>query len=109
MKVLGSLALVLGVALTFGCKDAGTEICLEDFEKFEKSAAAKDGKTLELASNAYQMCGISCDVTEREDSCAAFKKLTEAICDEGGKESCQTLCDGGNQKNEHACAKVEQM
>jgi len=90
-------------------KDANTKICLEEFAEFEKAHAAKDEKAKTLAGGVYQSCGISCDVVKDADACAAFKTVTEVLCDKGGKEACQKLCDGGNSKNETACAKVATM
>lgn len=98
--------------LTAACgKDAATQMCLDDFEKFDKAAKAKDEAAKDLAAPAYQACGIACDVTKDEDACSAFKGVTETMCAEMGKESCTKLCEGGegDEKNEHACAKVKSM
>ena len=99
-----------------GCgKDANTKICLDEFEKFETAVKAEDDQARQLAGGVYQSCGISCDVTEDADACAAFQRVTEVICDKEGKEACQELCDAGKgndenpEKNEHACAKVASM
>jgi hypothetical protein len=108
-----TLALCLGLA---GCgKDANTQLCLDEFKQFEASVAAKDNKAQELAGGLYQTCGISCDITKDAEACAAFKKVTEVICEKEGKEACQALCDTGKgssekpEKNEHACAAVAAM
>ena len=97
--------------LTAACgKDAATQMCLDDFEKFDKAAKAKDEAAKDLAGPAYQACGISCDVTKDEDACSAFKNVTETICEQSGKEACEKLCEAGEgDKNEHACAKLKSM
>ena len=85
-------------------------MCLEDSEKFEAAVKAKDNAAKDLSGSTYQSCGIACDVTKDEDACAAFKSVTETMCAEMGKETCAKLCEGSNdQKNEHACAKLEAM
>ena len=102
----------LGLALlaVSGCgKDANTQMCLDEFAEFEKAHAAKDEKAKQLAGGIYQTCGISCDVVKDAEACAAFKTVTEVICDMEGKDACQALCDGGNAKNETACSKVAGM
>ena len=104
------LALGLAVFTLSACgKDANTKICLEEFAAFEKAHAAKDEKAKDLAGGVYQSCGISCDIVKDADACAAFKTVSEVICDKQGKEACQKLCDGGGSKNETACAKVATM
>ena len=81
----------------------------------EAAVKAEDDQAKQLAGGVYQSCGISCDVTEDADACAAFQRVTEVICDQEGKEACQELCDEGKgneqnpEKNEHACAKVASM
>lgn len=98
--------------LTAACgKDAATQMCLDDFEKFDKAAQAKDEAAKDLAAPAYQACGIACDVTQDEDACKAFKGVTDEMCEQMGKESCTKLCEGGegDKKNEHACAKLKSM
>ncbi len=100
------------LVLTGACgKDAATKMCLEDFEKFEKAASAKDEAAKDLAAPTYQSCGIACDVTKDEDACNAFKGVTETMCSELGKESCTKLCEGaeGDETNEYACAKAKSM
>ena len=96
-----------------GCgKDANTQMCLDDFKKFEEANAAKDNAAQQLAGSVYQACGISCDVTKDEDACGAFKSVTEVICEKEGKERCETLCNAGggeSETNEHACAAIAAM
>ncbi len=106
-----SLAFTVALLAGFsGCgKDANTQLCLDEFKQFETAMAAKDNKAQQLAGGIYQSCGISCDITKDAEACAAFKTVTEVICEKEGKEACQALCDGGNQKNEHACAAVAAM
>jgi hypothetical protein len=111
------LASSFAIALGFGAcgKDANTQLCLDEFKQFEASIAAKDNKAQELAGGLYQTCAISCDITKDEEACAAFKKVTEVICEKEGKETCQKLCDTGKgnsekpEKNEHACKALESL
>lgn len=106
------LSIVVGVLALGPCgcgKDANTQICLDDFKKFEEANAAKDNAAQKLAGGVYQSCGISCDVTKDEDACAAFKSVTEVICEKEGKEQCEKLCNAPSGKNEHACAAVAAM
>ena len=85
-------------------------MCLEDFEKFETAVKAEDEAAKDLSAPVYQACGIACDVTKDEDACGAFKTVTETMCEKLGKESCTKLCEGeGDEKNEHACAKLKTM
>ena len=91
-----------------GCKDANTKMCLDEFKQFEEALAAEDNKAQELAGGIYQSCGISCDITEDKDACAAFKRVTEVICEKEGKEACEELCNAG-EKNEHACAALAKL
>ncbi len=111
-----SIALVACFSTGLGCgKDANTKICLDEFAEFEKAVEAKDAVAGEKAPAVYQSCGISCDVVEDDEACAAFKKVTEVICEKEGKDACQDLCDKGKgtdenpEKNEHACAAVAKM
>ena len=96
-------------------KDANTKICLDEFKQFEEALAAKDNKAQELAGGIYQSCGISCDITKDEEACAAYKRVTEVICEKEGKEACEELCKAGEgnsenpEKNEHACAALAKM
>jgi hypothetical protein len=108
-----TLALVLGLP---GCgKDANTQMCLDEFEQFKTAVAAKDNKAQQLAGGIYQSCGISCDITKDAEACGAFKRVTEVMCENEGKEVCQKLCDSGKgnpdkpEKNEHACAALAAM
>ncbi len=105
------IALALLLATTACGKDAATKMCLEDFAKFDEAAKAEDEAAKDLAAPAYQACGIACDVTKDEDACNAFKGVTETMCTEMGKDACTKLCEGGegDEKNEHACAKVKTM
>lgn len=109
------LAFALGLGFSACGKDANTKICLDEFKQFETAVAAKDNKAQQLAGGIYQSCGISCDITKDEEACAAFKKVTEVICENEGKEACQDLCDKGKgnsekpEKNEHACAALAAM
>lgn len=112
-----SLTFALALGLAFGgCgKDANTQLCLDEFKQFETAVAAKDNKAQELAGGLYQTCGISCDIVKDEEACGAFKRVTEVICENEGKEACQKLCDSGKgnaekpEKNEHACKAVAAM
>lgn len=112
-----SLALTFALGLLFGAcgKDANTQMCLDEFKQFETAMAAKDDKAAELAGGIYQSCGISCDITKDEEACGAFKKVTEVMCENGGKDTCQKLCDSGKgnsekpEKNEHACKALAAM
>ena len=112
---LSTFACVFALGLS-GCgKDANTQICLDDFKKFEEANAAKDNAAQKLAGGVYQTCGISCDITKDEDACAAFKSVTETMCEKDGKERCEKLCNSGRgnsenpEKNEHACAALAAM
>ncbi|HET6581796.1 MAG TPA: hypothetical protein VFG69_00090 [Nannocystaceae bacterium] len=101
-------ALVLLVSTACG-KDANTQLCLDDFETLKKAAAPKGAGIPKDAGLVYQTCGISCDTVKDADACKAFEATADMICDGGGKEACQTLCDGDAKKNEHACTKAASM
>lgn len=91
-----------------GGKDANTQICLEEYAQFKDLNAKKDEAAREKAGLVYQSCGISCDIVQDADACAAFKDVTTVICDKEGQEACKTLCEGTNgKKNETACALVK--
>jgi hypothetical protein len=101
------LWVVLGLSAACG-KDANTQLCLDDNKKLADLMAKKDDAAREVASNAYQTCGISCDVTSDKDACAAFADITKILCDKEGPEQCQKLCEGSNgKKNETACGLVK--
>lgn len=62
------------------------------------------------AEGTYQDCGIACDVTKNEETCAKFAKITTKLCEDNGKAACQELCEGSNdQKNETACELAAKM
>ena len=93
-----------------GGKDANTKLCLEEYAKLGELMEAKDDKARQVAGGVYQSCGISCDITKDEDACKAFESVTKTLCDKEGKEACQKLCEGSNdKKNETACALAEKM
>ncbi|MCH9683625.1 MAG: hypothetical protein K0V04_19460 [Deltaproteobacteria bacterium] len=104
------LALAAALVLPACGKDANTTMCLDEFKQFEAAVAAKDEKARQLAGGIYQSCGISCDITKDEEACAAFKQVTEVLCEKEGKEHCETLCKAGeSESNEHACAALANM
>lgn len=110
MRSLFALAaLALVVSATACGKDANTQLCLDDFATLQKAGAPKGAGVPQNAGLVYQTCGISCDVTKDADACKAFETTTDMICDGGGKEACQALCDGDEQKNERACKKAATM
>jgi hypothetical protein len=84
--------LVFAVGFAIGCgKPVVVEFCLG-------------------ADGTYQDCGIACDVTKDEASCAKFAELTKKLCDDEGKEACQAACDNsGGEKNQTACDLVAKM
>jgi hypothetical protein len=103
------MTLGLAALLLVACgKDANTQMCLDDHAKMKELMAKEDNAAREVASGAYQSCGISCDVVEDKDACAAFADITKVLCDKEGPEACKTLCEGSNgKKNETACALVK--
>jgi hypothetical protein len=101
-------ALVLLVSTACG-KDANTQLCLDDFAKLKEAGAPKGAGVPKDAGVVYQTCGISCDVTKDADACKAFETTADMICDGGGKDACQALCDGDTKKNERACKKLASM
>jgi hypothetical protein len=82
---------LIGLASSACGKSAVEEICLSD-------------------EGAYQDCGIACDVTKNEETCAKFAKITTKLCEDNGKAACQELCEGSNdKKNETACELAAKM
>jgi hypothetical protein len=100
---------LLLVVLAPACgKDANTQLCLDDEKKLDELMAKKDDAARDVASGAYQTCGISCDVTKDADACAAFTDITKILCEKEGQDACKTLCEGTNgKKNETACGLVK--
>jgi len=70
----------------------------------EKSAVVKFCLS---AEGTYQDCGIACDVTKDDDSCAKWAEQTTAICAKITKAECQEICT--KDKNPTACELAKTM
>ena len=61
----------------------------------------------------YQDCGIACDVTKDEASCAKWVEKTKALCAKLTKAECQELCTKdttqGGGGNPTACELAKTM
>lgn len=84
-----ALALVCAALFT-GCKseDYPTKMCLSE-------------------EGTHQDCGIACTISESEEACKKWEKMTVELCDKVGKDKCQEICEA--DKNDYACTKAKGM
>jgi hypothetical protein len=110
MSTIARLVAFALLVSTVACgKDANTQMCLDDFAALQKAGAPKGAGVPANAGVVYQTCGISCDVTKDADACKALETTVDMICDGGGKDACQALCDADAKKNDRACKKAASM
>ena len=105
-RIVFAFGLCVALASGLACgKDANTQMCLDDYEKLKGLMAKEDDTARGVAGDVYQACGISCDIVEDKEACAAFADVTKILCEKEGADMCKTLCEGSNgKKNETACA-----
>lgn len=105
MRLALLFATVASLLMSCGGQDAATRMCLSEYAQFEKLVAANDKAARRVAVVAYQACAHSCDNTEDEGACAAYRAVTTHLCKEG-PSTCKALCEDTvtGRKNETACA-----
>jgi hypothetical protein len=87
--MLAIMLLAVLPAISLGCKkSAVVKFCLSE-------------------EGTYQDCGIACDVTKDDASCAKWAEQTTAICAKATKVECQELCT--KDKNPTACELAKTM
>jgi hypothetical protein len=84
------------LALAFVCA-ALLGGCSEDY--VTKTCLSQEG--------THQDCGIACTISESEEACKKWEKMTIELCDKVGKEKCQEICEA--DKNDYACTKAKSM
>ncbi len=85
------------IVLTFAAVTAATACKKQDF--VTEMCLSNEG--------THQDCGIACKISESEEACKKWEKMTIELCDKAGKADCQSICE--EDENEYACDKAKSM